>query len=140
MIYKNPGPHIQSEGPKSIFFCCCGRSADNFAEDDRDMRIIVRGGVYEVDLAEWKCHSLYWPGEAFDIMRGTWWVPMRGQWMIFGLFDLAHGVVKGFRGQRGMSTYDFDVTDSTKYEVFCTSEAAVTSEATKNAHISMHGN
>ena len=49
------------------------------------MRIIVRGGVYEVDLAEWKCHSLYWPGEAFDIMRGTWWVPMRGQWRIFVL-------------------------------------------------------
>jgi hypothetical protein len=24
------------------------RSADNFSEDDRDMRIIVRGGVYEV--------------------------------------------------------------------------------------------
>ena len=48
------------------------RSADNFSEDDRDMRIMVRGGVYEVDLAEWKCHSIYWPGEAFDIMRGTW--------------------------------------------------------------------
>ena len=38
------------------------RSADNFSEDDRDMRIMVRGGVYEVDLAEWKCHSIYWPG------------------------------------------------------------------------------
>ena len=49
------------------------RSADNFSEDDRDMRIMVRGGVYEVDLAEWKCHSIYWPGEAFDIMRGTWY-------------------------------------------------------------------
>ena len=48
------------------------RSADTFMEEDRDMRIIVRGGVYEVDLQEWKCHSLYWPGEAFDIQRGTW--------------------------------------------------------------------
>ena len=58
------------------------RSADNFMEDDRDMHIIVRGGVYEVDLGEWKCHSLYWPGEAFDIMRGTWfyentWQPVQ---------------------------------------------------------------
>ena len=31
--------------------------------------------------AEWKCHSIYWPGEAFDIMRGTWfyqasWQPL----------------------------------------------------------------
>ena len=62
------------------------RSADNFMEggigDDRDMHIVVRGGVYEVDLAEWKCYSLYWPGEAFDIMRGTWfyehtWQPVQ---------------------------------------------------------------
>ena len=42
-----------------IFF----RSAETFMEEDRDMRIVVRGGVYEVDLAEWKCHSIYWPGE-----------------------------------------------------------------------------
>ena len=56
----------------SIEWECPDRSADNFSEDDRDMRIMVRGGVYEVDLAEWKCHSIYWPGEAFDIMRGTW--------------------------------------------------------------------
>ena len=51
-------------------------------EEDRDMRIVVRGGVYEVDLQEWKCHSLYWPGEAFDIQRGTWfqeitWQPLQ---------------------------------------------------------------
>ncbi len=40
------------------------RSSDNFAEDqDRDMHVVVRGGVYEVDLGEWKCHSIYWPGE-----------------------------------------------------------------------------
>ena len=31
---------------------------------------------------EWKCHSLYWPGEAFDIQRGTWfqeitWQPLQ---------------------------------------------------------------
>ena len=26
------------------------RSADTFMEEDRDMRIVVRGGVYEVDL------------------------------------------------------------------------------------------
>lgn len=37
------------------------------------MRIIVRGGVFEVDLAEWKCYSIYWPGETFDILRGTWY-------------------------------------------------------------------
>ena len=26
------------------------RSADNFADEDREMRLVVRGGVYEVDL------------------------------------------------------------------------------------------
>ena len=39
------------------------RSTDNFVEDDRDMHVVVRGGVYEVDLGEWKCHSIYWPGQ-----------------------------------------------------------------------------
>ena len=28
------------------------RSADNFADEDREMRLVVRGGVYEVDLVK----------------------------------------------------------------------------------------
>ncbi len=49
------------------------------------MHIVVRGGVYEVDLSEWKCYSLYWPGEAFDIVRGTWfhegtWQPVQAEY------------------------------------------------------------
>ena len=43
------------------------------------MNIVVN--VVVVVKAEWKCHSIYWPGEAFDIMRGTWfcdanWQPL----------------------------------------------------------------
>jgi hypothetical protein len=33
------------------------RSADNFAEEDREMRLVVRGGVYEVDLVSDKLES-----------------------------------------------------------------------------------
>lgn len=42
--------------------------------DDRDFFIVVRGGIYEVDLNEWKCNSVYWPGLGLEIMRGTWFV------------------------------------------------------------------
>ena len=48
------------------------RSAESFVEDDRDFYIVVRGGMYEVDLNEWKLQSVYWPSSGLEIMRGTW--------------------------------------------------------------------
>ncbi|XP_051153542.1 phospholipase DDHD1-like isoform X2 [Leptopilina boulardi] len=44
-------------------------------------RIVVRGGMYDVDLDKMKCLSIYWPGEEWEIMRGTWfydssWIPL----------------------------------------------------------------
>ncbi|XP_038074819.1 phospholipase DDHD1-like [Patiria miniata] len=35
-------------------------------------RVLVRGGLYEVDILEKKCLSLYWSDEKVDVMRGTW--------------------------------------------------------------------
>lgn len=48
---------------------------------DREHKIVVRGGMYEVDLHEWKCLSIYWPGEECGITRGNWfydgtWQPL----------------------------------------------------------------
>ena len=48
------------------------RSEEAAGEDDRDFYIVVRGGIYEVDLNQWKCHSIYWPSPGLGIMRGTW--------------------------------------------------------------------
>nr|XP_040565528.1 phospholipase DDHD1-like [Lepeophtheirus salmonis] len=78
--YSQRGPHYSTRGRQKSYRHY--RSSDNFINDDREMRIVVRGGVYEVDLVEWKCHSIYWPGEAFDILRGTWfhettWQPVQ---------------------------------------------------------------
>ncbi|XP_066990985.1 phospholipase DDHD1 [Anabrus simplex] len=44
-------------------------------------KIVVRGGMYEVDLQEWKCFSIYWPKEECAITRGNWfydstWQPL----------------------------------------------------------------
>ena len=91
-------------------------SADNFSEEDRDMHIIVRGGVYEVDLAEWKCHSLYWPGEAFDIMRGTWfyehsWQPVQCEYA--DRIEQEH--LQRFLGHK-MADYVWDHQTSTRLE------------------------
>ncbi|XP_071961964.1 phospholipase DDHD1-like [Antedon mediterranea] len=35
-------------------------------------RIVVRGGLYEVDINEKKCYTIYWNEEATDVMRGMW--------------------------------------------------------------------
>lgn len=41
-------------------------------------RIVVRGGLYEVDVKHRKCESIYWQGEVFVISRGTWFY--EGAW------------------------------------------------------------
>ncbi|KAJ8674260.1 hypothetical protein QAD02_005522 [Eretmocerus hayati] len=35
-------------------------------------RVVVRGGIYDVELENMKCVSIYWPGEEWEILRGTW--------------------------------------------------------------------
>ncbi|XP_071637489.1 phospholipase DDHD1 isoform X2 [Temnothorax longispinosus] len=44
-------------------------------------KIVVRGGMYDVDIDNMKCVSIYWPGEEWEIMRGIWyydgsWIPL----------------------------------------------------------------
>ncbi|XP_058790056.1 phospholipase DDHD1-like isoform X2 [Phymastichus coffea] len=44
-------------------------------------RVVVRGGMYDVELENMKCVSIYWPGEEWEIMRGIWfydgsWIPL----------------------------------------------------------------
>ena len=85
-------------------------------EEDRDMRIVVRGGVYEVDLAEWKCHSIYWPGEAFDIQRGTWfqeitWQPLQCEYA--DRIEQEH--LNHFRGHK-MADYVWDSVTQQRLE------------------------
>jgi len=92
------------------------RSAETFMEEDRDMRIVVRGGVYEVDLAEWKCHSIYWPGEAFDLQRGTWfqeftWQPLQCEYA--DRIEQEH--LNHFRGHK-MADYVWDSANQTRLE------------------------
>ncbi len=92
------------------------RSAEAFMEEDRDMRIVVRGGVYEVDLAEWKCHSIYWPGEAFDILRGTWFQEF--SWQPLNCEDadrIEQEHLNRFRGHK-MADYVWDAASGTRLE------------------------
>ncbi|KDR06875.1 hypothetical protein L798_03356, partial [Zootermopsis nevadensis] len=53
-------------------------SSETYSEQ---YRIVVRGGMYEVDLNTCKCDSIYWPGEECAITRGIWfydgsWIPV----------------------------------------------------------------
>ncbi|XP_024936658.1 phospholipase DDHD1 isoform X2 [Cephus cinctus] len=41
--------------------------------------IVVRGGIYDVELDKMRCVSIYWQGEEWKITRGTWYYD--GRWM-----------------------------------------------------------
>lgn len=43
--------------------------------------IVVRGGLYEVDVISRQCYSLFWSGDTADVIRGVWfyedtWQPL----------------------------------------------------------------
>ncbi|XP_022095658.1 phospholipase DDHD1-like [Acanthaster planci] len=40
--------------------------------DENIERVLVRGGLYEVDILDKKCLSIFWSDEKVDVMRGTW--------------------------------------------------------------------
>lgn len=49
-----------------------------------DVRLVVRGGLYEADLESRCCNSIFWTGERSVILRGTWfydgtWQPLEDQ-------------------------------------------------------------
>jgi len=85
--------------------------------DDRDFYIVVRGGIYEVDLNEWKCNSVYWPGPGLEIMRGTWfhdtsWQPVDCEHA--DRIEAEH--IKRFMGHK-MADYIWDPTNQCRREV-----------------------
>ncbi|KAL8565172.1 hypothetical protein ACOMHN_003959 [Nucella lapillus] len=45
---------------------------DEDGEIDIDERILVLGGLYEVDVVNKKCFPVYWSGDVSDIVRGLW--------------------------------------------------------------------
>jgi len=40
--------------------------------NDSNEKVVVRGGLYEVNLLKRSCASIFWPGEETVITRGTW--------------------------------------------------------------------
>lgn len=59
----------------------CSNEINNLTPDSSMERVVVRGGMYDVELDNMRCVSIYWPGEEWEIMRGTWfydgsWIPL----------------------------------------------------------------
>jgi len=86
------------------------------ADSSSELRVVVRGGAYEVDLGEWKCASLYWPGEAFDLRRGVWfhgdtWQPVACEYA--DRIEREH--LGRFLGHK-MADYVWDAGTSTRLE------------------------
>ena len=83
---------------------------------------MVRGGIYEVDLNEWKCNSVYWPGPGLEIMRGTWfhdtsWQPVDCEHA--DRIEAEH--IKRFMGHK-MADYIWDPTNQCRREVMVSLE------------------
>ncbi|XP_076442138.1 phospholipase DDHD1-like isoform X2 [Babylonia areolata] len=45
---------------------------DEDGDIDVEERILVLGGLYEVDVVNKKCYPVYWSGDVSEIMRGVW--------------------------------------------------------------------
>ncbi|RLU26939.1 hypothetical protein DMN91_000738 [Ooceraea biroi] len=61
--------------------CLLGQSNNETNNLPPAEKIVVRGGMYDVEIDNMKCVSIYWPGEEWEIMRGTWyydnsWIPL----------------------------------------------------------------
>ncbi|XP_070577524.1 phospholipase DDHD1-like isoform X2 [Ptychodera flava] len=67
-------------------------------DDDVEM-IIVRGGLYEVDVVSRKCYPIYWQAEAFDVMRGTWFYDTLQPLEESLADDIEQSHLEKFRGQ-----------------------------------------
>ncbi|KAL3699024.1 hypothetical protein R1sor_017046 [Riccia sorocarpa] len=64
------------------------RSSRNFEgpyDEDESVGVIVKGGLYEVDLRQRRCSPVYWRGDHRRVLRGHWfvlkggldWLPVR---------------------------------------------------------------
>ena len=85
--------------------------------DERDFFIVVRGGIYEVDLQEWKCNSIYWPSQGLEIMRGTWFHDQSWQPVDCEHADRIEGEhIKRFLGHK-MADYVWDARTSMRKEI-----------------------
>lgn len=56
-----------------------GDSPDSPDSEREKYSVVVRGGLYEVELLEKQCVSIYWPGEQCMITRGSWFYQNNGQ-------------------------------------------------------------
>lgn len=68
-------PVESSDSVSSRYECNEAGAAET---DPEQHKIVVRGGMYEVDLNTCKCDSIYWPGEECVITRGIWFYD--GSW------------------------------------------------------------
>ena len=75
-----------------------------------------------MDLNEWKCNSVYWPGPGLEIMRGTWfhdtsWQPVDCEHA--DRIEAEH--IKRFMGHK-MADYIWDPTNQCRREVMVSLE------------------
>ncbi|XP_035827763.1 phospholipase DDHD1 [Aplysia californica] len=85
-FYKSEGSKkwISFIGYDSLRIECRYRAlnlSNESGDIDEDEKILVRGGLYEVDVKSKKCAPVYWSEEESDILRGLWfedsnWQPL----------------------------------------------------------------
>ncbi|KAK3913402.1 Phospholipase DDHD1 [Frankliniella fusca] len=65
----------------SVYYdaCSAGSSDGESPASAHKDHLVVRGGMYEVDIEKRKCVSIFWPGEQYPIMRGLWFYEVTWQ-------------------------------------------------------------
>lgn len=61
-------------------------------EDEEDIGLVVKGGLYEADLKQRRLKASYWPEPSHRILRGTWFVEKSPDWVPLKVFTLAKTV------------------------------------------------
>lgn len=110
---------VESRNTVNSGYECNGAGAAQTSDRDQH-RIVVRGGMYEVDLNTSKCDSIYWPGEECVITRGIWfydgsWQPIDPEYS--SNLEAVH--LELFYG-KNMSDYNTDLCSKTPEAVLYT--------------------
>lgn len=54
---------------------------DYFLGKEDEVGLLVRGGLYEVDLRQRRLKACYWPEPSHRVMRGTWFLEKSPDWV-----------------------------------------------------------
>ncbi|XP_039296596.1 phospholipase DDHD1 [Nilaparvata lugens] len=115
-----PTSPVSFDSPKHSFEQNAKVNDNDESESVLKEKIVVRGGLYEVDLLQKTCASIFWPGEESVVTRGSWFYETNWQPLELETCECIERVhLQRFAGQRVSDTKDvLDATRPTRKAIF----------------------